>query len=109
MRIQYRFFAVFFALSLLASAADVTVGTATAHPGQRAAGVIKIPAGSDAATDIPVIIVNGARPGPTLAIVAGAHGTEYASIIALEQLIGLLNPAEISGTVIIVPLVNIPS
>ena len=30
-------------------------------------------------------------------------------IIALEKLIGLLNPAEISGTVIIVPLVNIPS
>src|SRR5213595_3743326 len=37
------------------------------------------------------------------------HGTEYASIIALEKVIGQLNPADISGTVIIVPLINIPS
>ena len=44
-----------------------------------------------------------------LALVAGAHGTEYTSIIALEKLIGMLNPAEISGTVIVVPLINIPS
>jgi hypothetical protein len=41
--------------------------------------------------------------------VAGAHGTEYASIIALEKLIQELNPADISGTVIVVPLVNIAS
>jgi predicted deacylase len=49
------------------------------------------------------------KPGPTLALVAGAHGTEYASILALEKLIQELNPAEVSGTVIIVPLVNIAS
>src|SRR5207247_2051632 len=44
-----------------------------------------------------------------LALVAGAHGTEYTSIIALEKLIGMLSPADISGTVIIVPLINIQS
>jgi predicted deacylase len=68
-----------------------------------------VPAGVDAATSIPVAIVHGAKPGPVLALVSGAHGTEYASIIALEKLIAILNPAEISGTVIIVPLVNIAS
>ena len=72
-------------VALPALAADVTVGTATARPGQRVAGVIRIPAGLDAATDIPVIVVNGAKPGPTMALVAGAHGTEYASIIALDR------------------------
>jgi predicted deacylase len=61
-------------------AADVTVGTATAKAGQKATGFIQIPAGVDAATNIPVIVINGAKPGPKLAIVAGAHGTEYASI-----------------------------
>jgi len=71
--------------------------------------VIEVPAGSDTATSIPVAIFHGAKPGPVLALVSGAHGTEYASIIALERLIGLLNPADISGTVIVVPLVNIPS
>src|SRR5919108_5717305 len=89
--------------------ATFTVGSATAARGQKATGVIDVPSGSDAGTSIPVAIFHGAKPGPVLALVSGAHGTEYASIIALEKLIGLLNPAEISGTVIIVPLVNIPS
>jgi predicted deacylase len=86
-----------------------TVGSASVARGQKATGIIEVPAGSDAATSIPVAVFHGAKPGPTLALVSGAHGTEYASIIALEKLIGLLNPAEISGTVIVVPLVNIPS
>jgi uncharacterized protein len=86
-----------------------TVGNATAARGQKATGTIEVPAGSDAALSIPVAVFHGAKPGPVLALVSGAHGTEYASIIALEKLIGMLNPAEMSGTVIIVPLVNIPS
>jgi predicted deacylase len=86
-----------------------TVGTATAARGAKAMGAINVPAGVDAAMDIPVAVVHGARPGPVLAIVAGAHGTEYASIIAVERLIALLDPAQISGTAILLPLVNVPS
>jgi len=63
----------------------------------------------DMALSIPVAVFHGAKPGPVLALVAGSHGTEYTSIIALEKLIGMLNPAEISGTVIVVPLINIQS
>jgi uncharacterized protein len=86
-----------------------SVGTASAAPGQKATGFLEVPAGVDAATNIPVIVVNGAKPGPVFALVSGAHGTEYASIIALEKLIPAINPAELSGTVVILPLVNIPS
>jgi len=89
--------------------ATFTVGTAAAARGQKATGTIEVPAGSDAGLSIPVAVFHGAKPGPVLALVAGAHGTEYTSIIALEKLIGTLNPAEISGTVIIVPLINIQS
>jgi len=89
--------------------ATFTVGTATAVRGRTATGVLEVPKGVDTSTSIPVAVVHGARPGPVLALVAGAHGTEYTSIIALEKLIGTLNPSEISGTVIIVPLVNIQS
>jgi predicted deacylase len=87
----------------------VTVGTATAARGAIARGAIVVPPGVDAGTSIPVIVVNGSKPGKVLALVAGAHGTEYASIIALERLAARLDPAAIAGTVIIVPLVNIPS
>jgi hypothetical protein len=86
-----------------------SVGTATARRGQKVTGAIVVPAGVDAGTSIPVAVVHGAKRGPVLALVSGAHGTEYASIIALERLIATLNPAEISGTVIIVPLVNVAS
>jgi predicted deacylase len=86
-----------------------SVGTASAAPGQKANGFIEVPAGVDAGTNIPVVLVNGAKPGPVLALVTGAHGTEYVSIIAVEKLIGELDPAQVSGTVILLPLVNINS
>jgi predicted deacylase len=89
--------------------ATFTVGTATAARGQKAVGAIEVPAGVDAALSIPVVVVHGAKAGPVLAIVAGLHGTEYASIVAVERLIDRLDPADLSGTAILVPLVNVPS
>jgi predicted deacylase len=100
---------VFAGLTAAQDRPTFTVGTATAARGQKATGTIEVPAGSDAALSIPVAVFHGAKSGPVLAIVAGSHGTEYTSIIALEKLIGTLNAAEISGTVIIVPLINIQS
>ena len=97
------------ASSARAQQSSFSVGTATAEAGQKGTGTIDVPAGSDAATQIPVVIVRGSKPGPTLALVSGAHGTEYASIVALEGLIGSLDPAQVSGTVILLPLVNIAS
>src|SRR5690349_17035012 len=66
--------------------AAFTVGTATAAPGTRARGVIHVPPGVDAGYDIPVLVIHGVNPGPVLAVVSGAHGTEYASIIAVQML-----------------------
>ena len=86
-----------------------SVGTAKASRGQTATGVIEVPAGNDAALSIPVAVVHGAKPGPVLSLLAGAHGTEYASIIALERLISAVDATQLSGTVIIVPLLNVQS
>ena len=92
-----------------ACAADVTVGTAAARAGAKANGFIRVAAGVDPGTDIPVTVVNGARPGPTLALVAGAHGTEYASILALHQVVKAVDPASLSGALIVLPLLNVAS
>jgi uncharacterized protein len=86
-----------------------TVGSASAAPGEKAFGYLEVPAGVDAATNIPVVVINGAKPGPVLALVTGAHGTEYVSILAVEKLIGDLDPAQLSGTILLLPLVNIAS
>jgi len=111
-----RFRTCFFAIAILlvpfcafAQRSTFTVGTATATPGQKVDGYIEVPAGVDAGTNIPVVVVNGTKPGPVLALVTGAHGTEYVSIIAVEKLIRELDPAQVSGTVILLPLVNIAS
>ena len=92
-----------------AQRSSFSVGTASAAPGKKANGYLEVPPGVDAATKLPVVVINGAKPGPVLALVSGAHGTEYVSIVALEKLINLLDPAEISGAVILLPLVNVPS
>ena len=105
----FAFVAVLFSSLAATAQGSFTAGTATASPGQKATGFIEVPAGTDAATSIPVAVIRGAKPGPVLALVSGAHGTEYASIIALEELIQSLDPAQVAGTVIVVPLVNIQS
>jgi predicted deacylase len=85
------------------------VGTATAARGQKVYGALNVPAGSDPGYAIPVVVIHGARPGPVLAVAAGAHGTEYASIIAVEMLIDSVKPDEVAGTLILLPLINVPS
>ena len=77
-----------------------TVGTATASRGQKALGALPVPAGIDAGYDIPIAVIHGASSGPVLAVVAGSHGSEYASIVAVETLISQINAADVSGTVI---------
>lgn len=89
--------------------ASFAVGTASATPGTTAYGAIAVPAGSDSALSIPVAMIRGARTGPVVAFVAGSHGTEYTSIIAMQQLIARIDPKQLHGTVIVAPLVNTPS
>ena len=103
--------AIFLLFPLFAGAqsSPFSVGTATAAPDQKSTGYLEVPAGVDAASNIPVVVINGAKRGPVLALVSGAHGTEYTSIIAIEKLISQLDPSQIAGTVILVPLVNIQS
>lgn len=100
---------VLFLSHCLAAPPAITVGTASARSGQKATGNIHVPAGVDAEMNMPVIVINGAKAGPTLALVAGAHGTEYSSIIALEKLAQELDPEMVSGAVVILPLVNVGS
>jgi predicted deacylase len=86
-----------------------TVGTATATRGTAAMGTINVPAALDSGLRIPVAVIHGARTGPVVAFVAGSHGTEYTSIVALQRLIARIDARKLSGTVIIAPLLNIAS
>jgi hypothetical protein len=90
----------------------LAVGTAVASAGESAGGWIEIAPGKDpgdGGTRIPVTVVHGTRPGPVLALVAGTHGYEYTSILALQNLLPRLDPKRMSGAVILVHMANPPS
>src|SRR3954462_425240 len=56
-----------------------------------------------------VITVTGANGGPTLFVNGGLHGGEYPAIEAVIRLGKMLDPQEISGTVILMPVLNLPA
>ncbi|HEV8657101.1 MAG TPA: M14 family metallopeptidase [Thermoanaerobaculia bacterium] len=106
-----RLIAALFSLLIVAEGggAPLTVGTATAQPGEKSSGWIEVPKGVDDGTRIPVSVISGAKSGPVLALIGGTHGYEYTSIIALERLLPKLDPARMSGSVIIVHIANPPT
>lgn len=62
-----------------------------------------------APVSIPIIIVKGAHPGPTLGITAAVHGDELNGIPVIQRFIKELDPATLHGTVVGVPVMNLPS
>ncbi len=57
----------------------------------------------------PYTVVHGAHDGPRTTVTAGIHGCEYVSIYAAMRLARELDPAEVMGQVVVVPVVNLPS
>ena len=55
---------------------------------------------------INAVLLAGKRPGKTLVVTAGVHGNEYVGIQAVRELIREIQPLELSGRLLLVPLVN---
>lgn len=87
----------------------LAVGEVAARAGAIASGWIDVPDGVDPGTRLPVTVAHGARPGPVLALVAGTHGYEYASVLALQRLRADLDPGAMRGSAILVHLANPPA
>jgi hypothetical protein len=85
------------------------IASIEARPGEKASGFLEIAARADSGTRIPVTIVRGTQSGPTLALIAGTHGSEVAPIVALQRLRAQINPAELRGTLLLVHVANMPS
>ena len=77
--------------------------------GTTVSGWLDVPDGIDPGTAIPLSVVRGRRPGPVLALVAGTHGYEYTSILALQRLLPWLDPRRLRGALILVHMANPPA
>jgi len=55
----------------------------------------------------PVLVINGALPGPTLCLTAAVHGDELNGIEMVRRVMHDLDPSRVSGAVIGVPIVNV--
>lgn len=56
----------------------------------------------------PVLVVNGAKPGPNLCLTGAVHGDELNGIEIIRRTMYDLEPDKLSGRVIGVPIVNLP-
>jgi len=93
------------------SSTTFTLGPLTAAPGTRVSGFLDVPAGPDGddGSRIPVTLVQGVRPGPVLALIAGTHGSEYPPILALQRVRRAIDPGALAGTLVLVHIANPPS
>ena len=109
MRASYFAIGVLVCSAAAAQEAPLRVGTLSVDRGAKVSGMLAIPAGVDEGTELPVSVIHGARPGPTLGLIAGNHGYEYPPILALQRLLHRLDPEAVTGTVIMVHVANMPS
>lgn len=59
------------------------------------------------ATPVPVLVAHGKEPGPRLCLTAAVHGDELNGIEMVRRLMYELEPNELAGTVVGVPIVNL--
>jgi predicted deacylase len=86
----------------------LTVGDFSVTPGSKTVGVQELNIAGHS-VEVPLFLVNGAHAGPALAITAGIHGAEYASIAAALKIGQSLAPDGLTGRVIVAPVANMPA
>jgi hypothetical protein len=85
----------------------IQVGDLEAGPGEHTFGYLEVAESrSGLQPDIPVHLIAGAEPGPTLLVQSAIHGEEVVGSIAILDFVENLDPAEMAGNVIAVPVVN---
>ncbi len=86
------------------------IGTARASMGERSYGEVVVTQRVDGTNiSIPVILVRGKNPGQTLCLNGCIHGDEFAGMQAIIRVAHEIDPAELCGTLVAVPVVNVPA
>lgn len=85
----------------------VHFGGITANPGTRVRGSMGVGSFFDGTEmKVPFAIVNGARPGRTLWLIAGVHGDEIEGMVAAQKFVRDLDAQQLSGCVVAILCAN---
>lgn len=86
---------------------STTLGSASAAPGEVGFGRLQVGETRDGSpVGLPVCVINGAEPGDTLYIQAVSDGDELNGLGVVNRVVPRLDPAALSGTVLVVGIVN---
>ena len=58
-------------------------------------------------SSLPIGVLHGAKPGPVIWISAAIHGDELNGVPIIRHVLDRINPKEMSGTVLAVPVINV--
>ena len=84
------------------------IGGLAVEPGQRRLVDLPISKLSNhAPVTLPVHVLHGAQPGPTMFVSAAIHGDELNGVEIIRRLLRTLAPQSINGTLLCVPVVNV--
>ena len=78
---------------------NFTIGGITVELGTRKDDLLEVaPLPDGNVFGIPIIIINGAKPGPVLCINSGTHGDEPEGTLAITDLAREIDPKKLTGT-----------
>jgi len=86
----------------------LTIGEITVAPGERKRTeipVARLP--TQTLLSLPVTVINGMEAGPRLWISAAIHGDEINGVEIIRQVLERINPSQLQGVLIAVPIVNV--
>lgn len=84
------------------------VDTLTATPGTRVEGYLNIGTLPDGTPiRIPIVLINGKHSGKTLYLQALSDGNELNGIAVIQQILEQIDPLELNGQLIVVPVLNV--
>ena len=87
---------------------QLTVGTASAKRGELQKGIIKgVELNTTTSIDIPVMVMNGAKDGPTVLMVSTQHGIEIQGAeVIIKIMREEIKPKDLRGAIIGIPVEN---
>jgi predicted deacylase len=89
---------------------DLEVGPVRAAPASLVRGGLPVLELADGTTvQVPIALIHGIRPGKTLYLQAVSDGDELNGLAVVREILRRVKPLELSGSIIAVPVVNVPA